>query len=115
MSLKINISSFKKNSMEEFEDKGQLVLIVNLEDKYHALAGKCTHLGCKLSKGRLDSNILTCPCHGSQFDVTNGKVVAWIPNWSKVLSSMTKKIGLAKDLKSFPAVVDKDFLFVETE
>ena len=115
MSLKIDISIFKKNSMQEFKDKNQVVLIVNLEDTYYAMAGKCTHLGCKLSKGKLDSNILTCPCHGSQFDVTNGKVVSWISNWPKVLSAMTKKIGLAKDLKSFPATVEKDFLLVETE
>ena len=35
----------------------------------------CTHLGCSLAEGSLGGTIVTCPCHGSQFDVTTGDVV----------------------------------------
>jgi hypothetical protein len=36
----------------------------------------CTHRGCSLSEGPLDGVLITCPCHNSVFNVTDGKVVA---------------------------------------
>ena len=27
---------------------------------------------------RFEATIITCPCHGSKFDITTGKVVAWV-------------------------------------
>ncbi|WBO67044.1 ubiquinol-cytochrome c reductase iron-sulfur subunit [Streptomyces camelliae] len=33
----------------------------------------CTHAGCAINK--LQGTTLICPCHGSQFDATSGKVV----------------------------------------
>ncbi|KOV59048.1 Rieske (2Fe-2S) protein [Streptomyces sp. MMG1121] len=33
----------------------------------------CTHAGCPINK--LQGTTLICPCHGSQFDATTGKVV----------------------------------------
>ncbi|MGA5185806.1 Rieske (2Fe-2S) protein [Streptomyces griseoincarnatus] len=33
----------------------------------------CTHAGCPINK--LDGTRLVCPCHGSEFDVTTGKVL----------------------------------------
>lgn len=115
MNLKIDISNFEKNSMKEFEENGKNVLIAYVDGQFYAIGSKCTHLGCKLVKGKLESNILTCPCHGSQFNITDGKVVNWIPNWGKALSVMTKKIGFAKNLKSYKTVIEKDSLLVEIE
>lgn len=34
---------------------------------------RCTHAGCPINK--LDGTRLVCPCHGSEFDVTTGKVL----------------------------------------
>lgn len=31
---------------------------------------------CSLAKGKLDGTTVTCPCHGSQFDVTSGAVLS---------------------------------------
>lgn len=33
----------------------------------------CTHAGCAINK--LEGTKLICPCHGSEFDVTTGKVL----------------------------------------
>jgi len=51
------------------------VLITNIGGHYYAIGGKCTHAGGTLSKGQLYGNIVTCPRHGSKFDVTTGKNV----------------------------------------
>ena len=41
----------------------------------YAFDDTCTHKGCSLAKGKLDGTTVTCPCHGSQFDVTSGAVL----------------------------------------
>jgi nitrite reductase/ring-hydroxylating ferredoxin subunit len=63
-----------KMKMIKLEDKE--VLIANVNGKYYAIAGRCTHRGGSLSEGFLDGNIVTCPLHGSRFDVTTGKAIS---------------------------------------
>jgi nitrite reductase/ring-hydroxylating ferredoxin subunit/uncharacterized membrane protein len=38
----------------------------------HALADRCSHRGGPLSEGHRDGNCITCPWHGSQFDLDSG-------------------------------------------
>ena len=52
--------------------EGKEILVVNYEGRYYAMRGKCTHAGGDLSKGTLEGKIVTCPRHGSKFDVTTG-------------------------------------------
>ena len=51
-------------------DKG--ILISNIDGKFYAIGDKCTHRGCSLSKGRIEGEVVTCPCHGSRFNVKTG-------------------------------------------
>ena len=51
------------------------VLVVNLMGKYYAIGNVCTHMGCMLSDGGLEGETVTCPCHGSEFDIKTGRVV----------------------------------------
>jgi 3-phenylpropionate/trans-cinnamate dioxygenase ferredoxin component len=52
------------------------VLIANVEGEFYAVDALCTHYGGDLSQGTLQGKILTCPVHGSKFDITSGKVVS---------------------------------------
>ncbi len=36
----------------------------------------CTHEECSLAGGELDGTVVVCPCHGSEFDVRTGDVLA---------------------------------------
>lgn len=40
-----------------------------------ATQAKCTHKKGPLSEGNLDGSIVTCPWHGSQFNVCTGAVL----------------------------------------
>ncbi len=51
------------------------VLVVNVGGKYYAIDNRCTHAGGSLAEGSLDGNIVTCPRHGSKFDVTSGRAM----------------------------------------
>ena len=54
---------------------GKEVLLANVDGSYYAIANKCTHLGGSLVKGVLEGSIVTCPRHGSRFDVKTGKSI----------------------------------------
>jgi nitrite reductase/ring-hydroxylating ferredoxin subunit len=40
-----------------------------------AIAALCTHLGGPLDEGERDGDVVTCPWHGSKFDLCTGEVV----------------------------------------
>jgi Rieske Fe-S protein len=41
--------------------------------QYKAFSAVCTHVGCIMSK--VADGTIDCPCHGSEFKITNGAVV----------------------------------------
>ena len=49
--------------------------VVRADGRLRAIADRCPHAGASLSGGTLDGAVLTCPRHGSQFDVTTGERV----------------------------------------
>ncbi|MGH9035847.1 MAG: Rieske (2Fe-2S) protein, partial [Acidimicrobiia bacterium] len=49
--------------------------VYHLGNRLHACADRCPHAGATLSEGELEGPILTCPRHGSQFDVRTGERV----------------------------------------
>lgn len=50
------------------------VAIFKAGGKFYAISKKCTHAGGPLDEGTLDGFVVTCPWHGSKFDIRNGKV-----------------------------------------
>ena len=42
--------------------------------QYKAFSAVCTHVGCIVNK--VTSGTIACPCHGSEFKITDGAVVA---------------------------------------
>ena len=51
------------------------VAIFNVDGQFYATQAECTHRGGPLCEGALWGTIVTCPWHGSEFDVRNGEVV----------------------------------------
>ena len=68
-------NEFGANEMRVVDVGGTKVTVVRALGDLHAFDNTCTHLGCSLAEGKLDGKIVTCPCHGSQFDVTSGAVL----------------------------------------
>jgi len=76
------LSRFQNNSQNDREYRHDHNLPMGLShfDKYYlyrndkgvrAFLNKCTHAGCKIGPGTL--NTLQCNCHGSKFDAETGK------------------------------------------
>jgi nitrite reductase/ring-hydroxylating ferredoxin subunit len=62
--------------MRVFDVGGTSVNVANADGRLYAFDDTCTHAGCSLAQGDLDGTTVTCACHGSQFDVTSGAVLA---------------------------------------
>src|SRR5262249_19415082 len=56
-----------------FEVGGEHIAVANVAGTFHAFGGLCPHRQCPLADGDLAETVLTCPCHGSQFDVITGE------------------------------------------
>jgi len=75
-------------SMTEVLAANREILIAKVAGKYYAADGRCPHFGGKLSEGQLNDTIVTCPRHGSQFDLVDGSVVRWLKG-----TGFTSKLG----------------------
>jgi len=53
---------------------GTQICLANVDGTFYAIGGDCTHQGGPLGEGELDGTVVTCPWHGSKFDVTSGAV-----------------------------------------
>jgi len=75
------------------------VAVFNVAGSFCATQDKCTHRQGRLSAGKLDGSTVTCPYHGSQFNVCTGAVLR----------------GPASDpLKTYRVIVDGEIGRIET-
>lgn len=56
-------------------DSGQTQVVVTqpVEGEFVGLSAVCTHQGCVVSQ--VDSDGISCPCHGSKFSIADGSVL----------------------------------------
>lgn len=93
-----NKNEIPSGTMRAFPVDGTQVLVANCEGSIYAVSNICTHMGGHLAEGKLDGCVVTCPRHGSGFDVRTGANVA------------PAKMGLLEispaALKSYPVTVE---------
>jgi len=68
----------KRGTMKKITAEGQEILLARVGDKYYATANRCSHMNGDLSQGALEGTVVTCPRHGSQFDISSGQAVRWL-------------------------------------
>ena len=54
---------------------GERILIANVQVRLFAMRAKCNHMGGQLDRGTLVENVVTCPLHGSKWDVRTGALI----------------------------------------
>jgi nitrite reductase (NADH) small subunit len=69
----ISINEVLPGQSVEVVAEGRIFAVYNVDGTIHVLDGICPHAGGPLGKGSLSGNVVTCPWHGWQFDVTNGQ------------------------------------------
>lgn len=70
-----NVADMPASGRLSIELDDRYLVIVRIDDEYYCLDDVCTHDGGTLEDGELDGYCLTCPRHGAQFDVRDGRAV----------------------------------------
>lgn len=65
----------RTGQLAAFDVDGRRVAVANVDGRYYAFDDVCTHEYCSLAEGELEGMMVTCPCHGGQFDVASGAAV----------------------------------------
>ncbi len=68
-------SEIPPGTIREFQCDGKTVAIANVDGQFYAINNTCLHRGGPLGQGVLDGQVVTCPWHGWEYDVSTGKVV----------------------------------------
>lgn len=106
------VDEIAEGTMKKFVVEGRELLVVNTGGTFFAAANKCPHLGGDLSKGKLEGTVVTCPRHGSRFDVRDGSIVQWLkgPGLVKTLAKIVKP---EKQLQTFDVKIEGTSIAVQ--
>jgi nitrite reductase/ring-hydroxylating ferredoxin subunit/uncharacterized membrane protein len=64
-----------EGEMKRVEVRGNPIVFLKQGDRVYAASATCTHVGGPLDEGELNGACVTCPWHGSEFDLRNGHVL----------------------------------------
>ena len=69
-----HIDDLKEDQMKLLRVNGERIVLARTANGYHAFEDRCSHRGGSLAAGVLIDGTVQCLWHGSQFDVTAGRV-----------------------------------------
>jgi nitrite reductase/ring-hydroxylating ferredoxin subunit len=106
------INDLNDSMMKRVYMDGKDILLARVNGKYYAAAGRCPHMKGMLANGKLKGTVVTCPVHGSRFDLKDGKVVRWVQGAGimscigKFMSAMGLAAKTAKPLAVYEVKIE---------
>jgi len=101
-----------EGAMRTVSVSGRELLIARVSGRYFAVEGRCPHLGGKLAQGKLLGTVVTCPLHGSQFDLSDGRVIKWT-DWTGLKASIARVLKRPRSLRVYQVRVENGRLMVK--
>lgn len=108
----VKASEFEDGMMKDVLIQGHEILLAKTGNNYYAADSRCPHMGGRLSKGKLEGTVVTCPRHGSQFDLRSGEVIRWLSG-SGLLYRIGKALKSPRRLAVYKVAVDNDYILVD--
>jgi len=105
------IEELKSGTMKTVIAEGHEILLARVGAKYYATDNRCPHMKGDLSQGKLEGTVVTCPVHGSQFDISNGRVVRWLKGG--LMSKLGSALKMSKTLTVYNVKVEDGKVLVE--
>lgn len=105
------IEELRSKTMKKVFAEGQEILLMRVGDKYYAASDRCPHMNGDLSQGKLEGTVVTCPRHGSQFDISNGRAVRWLKGG--LMSKLGSALKMSKALTVYNVKVENGKILVE--
>lgn len=100
-------------TMKHFTVEKRQVLVANAGGTFYALDNVCPHMGGDLSAGKLEGTVVTCPRHGSQFDVKDGHLILWAPKMGRVISFLGRLIKPPRPAYAYKVKVEDEAVLIE--
>jgi len=94
------------------------ILLIRHNGQIKALENRCPHVGLPLEKGKVENGVITCPWHGSSFDIASGENRDWVnnllgmsvPKWTAKIISLGKK---PQSVRTYPVEITGDDVLVD--
>ena len=80
--------------------EGRSMALFNVNGTFHAIDNSCSHEGGPLGEGELAGEVVTCPWHNTEFNVTTGKALGPLTD---------------EDVHHFPVKVQGNDVLVEVD
>jgi len=106
------VGELEDGAMRAIDVAGREILLARVGDHYYAADNRCPHMGARLAGGSLQGTVVTCPRHGSQFDLNGGQVLRWLKG-TGVTSKLAKVFKPPKGLVIHQVKVEGDTILVE--
>jgi 3-phenylpropionate/trans-cinnamate dioxygenase ferredoxin component len=106
------IGEFKDGTRKKVTLEGQEIMLARVGINYYAVANRCAHMGGDLSAGTLEGTVVTCPRHGSQFDIRTGNNLRWMKG-SGLAAALGKAIKSPRGIAVFKVKVEGNDISVE--
>jgi len=106
------VGEFKEGMKKQVLVEGREILLARVGGKFYAVSNRCPHMGGELAAGQLKGTVITCPLHGSQFDITDGRNIRWLKS-SGFLSAVSKAIKPPRPLPVYKVRIDGEAILVE--
>lgn len=69
------VSDLKDGALKRVEVDGEALVLLKDGETIVAASATCTHVGGPLDEGERNGTCVTCPWHGSEFDLRDGRVI----------------------------------------
>lgn len=99
-----NRADLAPGAMRAVEANGKVLVLANVDGRFWAMDGVCSHRGGKLTEGKLQGVNVICPLHRATYDVRTGKVVSNVK---------VPLIGKASDLRVYHVSMEGEDVMVD--
>jgi len=71
------LADIPDGTMKSVDAGGKKITLIHIGDSIFAIDDTCSHAQCSFAaEGFLDGSSVICGCHGSQFDISTGRVLS---------------------------------------
>ncbi len=107
-----NTGDLQNGGKKKVVVQGQEIMLARVGDKYYATQNRCAHMGGDLSAGTLEGIVITCPRHGSQFDITDGHNIRWMRG-TGLAAAVGKVVKSPRPIRTYHVKIDGSKISVE--
>ena len=98
--------------LKSFHAGGTSIVVARVGDGFCAASARCPHMGGPMARGRLEGKVITCPRHGSKFDMCSGENLEWVTGTPGFLRGVLTVGRQARPIRTYRVTEEGGKLYV---